>query len=128
MKTDKKKGGCRRFGWISEVLALAIVCIGFAAIAEEPAINPVEVKARRVVAYGTNPLKVGSTEITEAMLTKGTTGVTNVTISASAYVTNATLTTYGVSITDTNGVTITALTNVTITLQRAATPTLTLQR
>jgi len=47
---------------------LGLIVGGMMVVAEEPAINPVEVKTRRVTVYGTNPLKIGSTEMTEANL------------------------------------------------------------
>lgn len=64
---------------IGAVALVAFLASAVGVMAEEPDINPTTVKTRRVVAYGTNPLKIGSTEVTEAMLLKGTTGVTNVT-------------------------------------------------
>ena len=106
----KKKGGCKLVGLVT-VLAMAF---GIMAMAEEPAINPATVTTPRVVLYGTNPLKVGSTEITETMLKKGTTGITNAVLSTTS-VTNI----WTVLDASTNAVSLTNITpSVTITLTR----------
>jgi hypothetical protein len=66
----KKKGGCKLVGLVT-VLAMAF---GIMAMAEEPAINPATVLTPRAVLYGTAPLKIGSTEFTEAQLSAAKAG------------------------------------------------------
>lgn len=60
---SKKKGGCK-------LLALVVVLAfcGIVVMAAEPAINPAVVTTGRVAIYGATPLKIGSTEYTEAGL------------------------------------------------------------
>jgi hypothetical protein len=81
---SKKKGGCK----LVALFALALFVMGISVMAAEPAINPAQVTAGRVVLYGTAPLKIGSTEFTEALLSasigtiavsKGGTGATTLT-------------------------------------------------
>lgn len=66
----KKKGGCKLIGLVT-VLAMAF---GIAVNAAEPAINPAQVTTGRAVLYGTAPLKIGSTEFTEAQLSAAKAG------------------------------------------------------
>jgi hypothetical protein len=81
---SKKKGGCK----LVALIVLALIVVGVSVYAAEPAINPAQVTAGRVVLYGTTPLKIGSTEFTEALLSasvgtiavaKGGTGATTLT-------------------------------------------------
>lgn len=48
------------------VMVAGLMVIAGMCMAESEAINPVEVKTRRLTAYGTNPVKIGATELTEA--------------------------------------------------------------
>lgn len=59
----------KRIGKVLFVVIAVIVGLAVRSVmAEEPPINPSLVVTPRVVAYGTNPFKIGTTEVTEANL------------------------------------------------------------